>query len=773
MMNQSPGWGELIRIRPRPDTFQLSRGRTVFISGHDGEADEKQALQGLYVYDARVLSRYCWRMNGKQPEFSCGSNVDQANWLGYYVQAPENCKDTPTGECDPLQQTIELRLARSVGEGMHEDVHLTNHTQIATTVNLELLFQLPFVSLDEAEQGRQQHGKLELHRSQPEPNVWEQMADYRAQHKYSHQGNEGVAELHRGLRLRIENAASPPEIAEDRIAFRAQLPPHGEWHACLSWLGYVEGQLLPLSPVCPLVTSSSDWDQRRARFFALTASFSTPQANDLSATVDRVLYQSRRDLGDLRLYDLDSPHGIALAAGVPTYVAVFGRDMQAASWQATVLSPDLLRGSLNVFNKIPAKEQNDWRDAQPGRIPHEIHTGPLSVLNFRPQGLYYGDVTSSFLFPTMVCELWHWTGDLDSVRSYVDTAMGTIKWADTYSLDSSTGFYRYQSHSEQGEKNQGWKDSDDAIVYPDGSQVEAPIGTCEMQAFVYAAKLHFSEIMFRLGHVNAARRLYGEAEDLKARFNEKFWMEDEGYYALGIDPDGNLIRSVAGDPGHCLLSGIVDESRIKRVAARMMRDDLFSGWGLRTLSADHPAFNPFSYHRGSVWPVTNAGFVLAFGRYGLHGEMHRLARAVFELAALFDHHRLPELVAGHQRTLAQPFPGLYTRADWPQAWSASAPFAMLQAIVGIYPYAPAHLLFLDPHLPEWLPEIKIERLRIGNASVSQQFSRADDGSTKYNIIDLEGTLHIVHQPSPWSLTTGWAERIHDAVSSFIPHRKVG
>jgi glycogen debranching enzyme len=320
-------------------------------------------------------------------------------------------------------------------------------------------------------------------------------------------------------------------------------------------------------------------------------------------------------------------------------------------------------------------------------------------------------------------------------------------------------------------KNQGWKDSGDAIVYPDGSQVEAPIGTCEMQAFMYVGKLHFSEIMLRLGNVEAARRLFHEAEDLKSRFNEKFWMEDEGYFAMGIDSKGELIRSVASDPGHCLLAGIVDQDRVKRVAARMMREDLFSGWGIRTLSSEHPAFNPFSYHRGSVWPVTNASFVLAFSRYGLHGEMHQLAKAFFEAAQLFEYNRLPEVFCGHQRTADKPFPGLYTKANWPQAWTASAPFTILQAMLGIYPYAPDNLLFVDPHLPEWFPEITVERLRVGKAAVSLKFSRSSDGSTDYKVVDLQGTLHIVRQPSPWSVTSGWAERLKDVAVSVMHHKK--
>ena len=769
MQQRSPGWGDLIQVRPRTTNVQISRGRTAFISDHNGDAHREHAIEGLYIYDTRVLSRYAWTLNGKTPEFSCGSPIEQSIWMGYFIQAPENCNETPTHECDPLQQTLELRLSRSVGEGMHEDVFLTNHTQIATDVKLELHFEHAFESQTEAEEGRKQHGKLDLTWSEPSVGVWEQMADYKAEHHYSHQGNEGTAHLHRGIRLRIENATSAPKTSNNRLTFRIHLAPHEEWHVCLSWIAYVEGNRLPLSAECSRV-ESSDWDRRRLELLNSETSFSVPHADDLSSLVYRVLHRARLDMGDLRMYDRDTPGGIALAAGVPTYMEIFGRDMQASGWEATLLSPDFLRGSLNVLGKLGATETNDWRDAQPGRIPHEIHTDPLSVLNFRPKSLYFGAVSGSYLFPISTAELWHWTGDMDSVRPHVDACMKAIAWADKYSLDS-TGFYRYKTRSTQGVKNQGWKDSSDAIVYPDGSQVAAPIGTSEMQAFMYAAKLHFSEVMARLGEADIARRMVAEAEELKKRFNEKFWMEDEGFYAMGIDCKGELIRSIASDAGHCLLAGIVDDSRVKRTAARLMRDDLFSGWGIRTLSAEHPAFNPFAYHRGTVWPVTNAVFVLAFSRYGLHGEMHRLAKAVFESARLFENARLPEVFAGHQRRPDLPFPGMYVRADWPQAWSASAPFLILQALLGIYPYAPAGILFVDPHLPNWLPEITVERLRIGRAVVSLRFRRNEDGRTDYEITSLEGTLHVIRQPSPWSQTSGWAERGKDLVETLLPHRK--
>jgi glycogen debranching enzyme len=200
----------------------------------------------------------------------------------------------------------------------------------------------------------------------------------------------------------------------------------------------------------------------------------------------------------------------------------------------------------------------------------------------------------------------------------------------------------------------------------------------------------------------------------------------------------------------------------------MFAPDLFSGWGIRTLSAENPAYNPFSYHRGSVWPVEQGTFTLGFLRYGLHNWTEKLARAVFESTALFDFHRLPEVFSGHARDEQHPFPALYAQTNWPQAWSASMVYNVLQAILGLYPYAPLHLLLIDPHLPEWLPELTLHHLRVGDAAVTLQFQRKEDGTSDYHVLDVQGKLDIVRQPSPWSLTASAGERIVDMLNSFLP-----
>jgi glycogen debranching enzyme len=720
-----------------------------------------------------MLSHYIWKIDGKQPHLSAQSPVQQHSWLGYYYQAPRNWKETPARECNPLQETIELKISRVVGEGMHEDLEVTNHTQIATSFKLSLEADADFVSRKEIKNGRKQHGKLEKQWHKKSHCEWRWDFQYSCEHRYNHQGNIGTARMERGVTLEL-HAASKASHSKKGISFHLTLQPHETWKACLKWRARVDGNLLPIEPECnALMFSEGEYSSKTQSFLSQSTLIRTPAANNLSASVQRVLDRSRLDLAGLRLYDLDEgEHNWKLAAGIPTYLALFGRDMLAAAWQASMLSTDMSRGALSLVGKKQTHDTNDWRDAQPGRMLHESHTDPLSVLNFTPEALYFGTANTPLLYPIIASEVWHWTGDKDLVRPTIKPALAALEWADKYSRDKS-GFYKYQTRSKQGVKNQGWKDSSDAIVYPDGSQVEDPLGTCEMQGFAYAAKLHFSELLWWLGETEQAQRLYKEAHDLRGRFNERFWMEDESYVAMAIDKNNRMVKTIASDPGHCVLSGILDEGLVQRVVNRLMQPDMFSGWGIRTLSSSHPAYNPFAYHRGTVWPVENGAFVLGMARYGLHGEMWQLSRALFEAASLFDYDRLPEVFGGHTRDERHPFPSLYERADSPQAWSASVPFAMLQALLGIYPYAPMDVLFLDPRLPDWLPEITVEGLRIGKAVVTLRFKRKSNGDTDYSVVDLTGSLHIIRQPTPWSLTSGWAERTRDLVDSFMPHRHAG
>jgi glycogen debranching enzyme len=761
----------LVRLHPRPDVLYTGQSRTVMATGLDGQITGKPDT-GLFVHETRLLSRYRYLIQGNPPIPVALSNCEQHNWMGYYIEVPPGAPrmtDSGSGHVTQAsEQTLELRVSRHVGPGVHEDLDLTNFSQGTTHFEFALELDADFADVGETEGNRQQHGKLSRSWMASPGGAAELAFDYRARHHYHHQGNRGTASLRRGLIVQIENAGSQPAFKKNKLIFKIKLGPRQSWHTCIHLIPVIEDERLESQYKCrSFADLSASFDRSRITFLSESAQFTAPSAGTLEPVVLGALNQAKRDLAALRLHDLDhSQRAWTMAAGLPLYIALFGRDTLSASWQASILGPEMMTGTLLELAKWQGKQINRWRDEEPGRMLHEAHTGPIPSLCYDPRGRYYGSATTSSFYPFAVTELWHWTGDKALVRPLIEPSLRAMAWKETRRRKG--GFYEYKTRSEQGVKNQSWKDSVDAMVYEDGAQVKAPIGTCEEQAFVYIGKIHMAELLWWFDEKEKAKRFHREAKELKKRFNDVFWMEDEGFFAMGLDGKNRLIRSISSNPGHCIAAGIVDESLIERTARRLMADDLFTGWGVRTLSSLHPAYNPFSYHRGSVWPVEQAAFAIGFWRYGLHELVETLSKAVFEAAAFFDYYRLPEAVSGHQRDADHPFPAVYPKANSPQAWSASAVFCLIQALLGIYPYAPLNLLFVDPHMPEWLPTITIDGLRVGEATVSLRFFRESNGSSSYEILDQRGTLHVVRQPSPWSLTAGYGERVRDLLTSFLP-----
>jgi glycogen debranching enzyme len=763
----------LIRLHPREESFEVSQSRTVLSTDLNGFIRE-DTVDGLYVHQTRMLSLYQWLVDGRQPMPVALSNVEQHSWMGYYIQQPPGLRsseqDRGSGEMEEVsEQSLEIRLSRYVGWGVHEDVDVINWTETATSFHLELEVDADFADQEETVRGRQQHGHLTRDWHENAEGNWELSFDYKAKHHYRHQGNAGEAEIHRGITLVFENAGSAPTRRGRKISFEVKLKPRAQWHTCIKMVPHVEGEpMVPVYGCYAFENSDNEFDRRSRSFLDAATQFSTRESSTLAAVVVESLEQSKHDLAALRLHDLDHGNAWTMAAGIPIFLALFGRDTLTASWESQLISTQMMQGTLAELVRWQGTEDNPWRDEEPGKMLHEAHTGPLAMLGFNPRKRYYGAATTSGFYPVVVAELWHWTGNKELVAPFIEPALKALQWKDSRGDLDGDGFYEYLSQSLQGTKNQGWKDSGDAIVYEDGAEVEPPIATCEEQAFVYAAKLELSEVLWWLDRKEEARRLYHQAEELKKRFNQAFWNEDDGFIAMGLDSQKRQIRSAGSNPGHCIATAIVEHGLAKRVADRLMAEDLFSGWGVRTLSAAHPAFNPFSYHRGSVWPVEHGTFALGFMRYGMHDYLERLCGGMFGVAALFDFHRLPEVFSGHHRDERHPFPAMYPKTNWPQAWSCSSVFAMVQAMLGLYPYAPLKILLLDPHLPPWLPELTLRNLHVGQAVVAIRFYRERDGSTNYHVLDLKGHLHILRQPSPWSLTANFAERLTDALSSLIP-----
>ncbi len=755
---------EMVRIRPRAEEHYVSQSRSVLVTGTNGFCNGGK--EGLRIYQTRSLSRYRYLVDGQEPRPVTLSAVRESDWLGYYIVAP------PGKDAKPTKQTVELRLSRFLGHGFHEEIDFTNYTGESVSFVLHLEADADFVDQNEAgEEKRRAVGECAREWRQRD-GKWELFFDFHAGHAYNHQGESGVASFHQSIAVRVEHSPEPPAFADGRISFAVRLEPRGTWHACINvvpWVG--EKVLEPLYGCRAFRSGLNPFERKRETLLEVEFSrWNTPDSQTLSGTVMRTIARARRDLASLRLHDLDLDHGWLPAAGIPEYLAIYGRDCLTTAWQTSLLGSSMLRGVLPVLASLQGRENNPWRDEEPGKMIHQASSGPLPELNYDPFARYYGSLTTSALYPLAVATLWQVTGDRELVQPFIEPALKALEWHNTGGDLDGDGFSEYLRRSEGGVKNQGWKDSPDAIVHEDGSQVEPPIAPCEEQGFLYIARLRMAELLWWTGDQQQARRLFHQASELKKRFNELFWMEDRGFFCLGLDGRKRQIRSIASNAGHLLGTAIVDDSLARRTADRLMAADMFSGWGVRTLSTYNPAYNPFDYQLGSVWPVENGTFALGMFRFGLHHYVERICRVQFEAAALFQHYRLPEVFSGHPRDEEHPFPALYPASNWPQAWSAAAVFCYLDALLGLFPYAPAHVLFVDPHLPEWLPEISVSNLRVGDATIGIRFWRKPDGSSDYRIQDLRGKLRVLRQPSPWSLSATLGERFQDALLSFAPSR---
>jgi glycogen debranching enzyme len=730
----------LIRLRPLREQVAVSRGRTALLLGSTGFI-EKDPEAGLWVYETRVVSNARWLIDGMAPRLITSSSVEHHMWLGYFITLPPG--RPPDG--DVAQQTLELRIRRSVGEGLLEEITLHNFTQDSTAFTLRLDLDANFDDWAEA-RGTTHYDRHITRRVHDEGGQRILVFDCRAEHESRDHHESGLRKLHRQLAVSVERSDGPAAFDGGGVEFAVDLAPQGTFRATLAYTVVLDGTRLPLvARDAGRGNGTPDlWEQTTAELERTSASLSAARVDETSASVLETFDRARSDLYSLHLFDLDDTSGgVALSAGIPGYVALFGRDALITAWQAALVDSRLMAGALGALSKYVGMRVDDFRDEAPHKIVHEVQRGPLPSLTITPHGRYYGGASSSLEYPALVASLWHWTGDAALVRRLLPVAKGALDWAANYGDLLGDGFVEYQRRSPEGGKNQGWKDSGDAIVQADGSQVSDPIGTVEMQATLYASKLSFSELLSDLGEKDCAARLASEAKELGKRFNDVFWMPEEGFFAMGRGPQNRLIRSIASNAGHVLATGIVDSSLVPRVSERLLAADLFSGWGVRTLSSAHPAYNPWSYHRGSVWPAENALFVHGLARWGRHEQMHALGRAQFDAAALFEHHRLPELFAGHPRDAERFFPGIYPRANWPQSWSSSAIVLMVRAFLGVAPYAPLDVVLVDPHLPDWLPEITLHHLRVGKSVATIRFWRHEGGETDFEVLSVEGPLRVV------------------------------
>ncbi len=449
----------------------------------------------------------------------------------------------------------------------------------------------------------------------------------------------------------------------------------------------------------------------------------------------------RRSLVDLRLLAEATPFGPIIHAGIPWFACPFGRDLAITAWQTLMFKPELAVAALRLLAHYQGQKVDDFTDEEPGRVMHELRRGELANLGIIPHRPYYGSVDATPLFVILLAETVRWTGDIGLGRELFENATRAIEWVENYGDKDGDGYVEYLTRSPLGIRHQGWKDSETPILDERGRPVDPPIALAEVQGYVYAAYLAYADLLEWLGRPGAAE-FRRRAADLAERFNRDFWVEEEGFFAVALDAGKRPVRTLASNPGHCLWAGVVAPDKAGRFADRLLRQDMLSGWGLRTLSREVPGFNPMSYHNGSVWPHDNSLIVAGLKRYGFSEQANLVISQIFDAAQTFRYLRLPELFCGFTRDRRYySAPAEYPLSSSPQAWAAGSALSFCQTILGIRPDAIRNRLDLNPTLPPWLSEVMVRRLRVGRAELDLRF-RGVDGRTTTEVLGIRGTIDI-------------------------------
>ncbi len=702
-------------LSSRRTTRVLADGHSfaIFDAGGDIVESPLEAL-GLFHRDTRYLSRFELRIDGETPYFLNSYLSDDKAQLRVNLTNPDLGVH---GEIIDLpRNSIQLERSWALGPGtlLHRLV-VRNYTQSPVKIDLEFHFAVDFVDLFEVRGvKRDHHGEMLT----PE----------------CHKGL--IKFLYRGLdqALRFSEMhfiQAPTRLEHDRAAYALELKPEG--HATLE-LGINCGNLSDDSAATPQAEPrtvhkpAASFDQvlraRHARI-AHTASVWT-KVSATNELMNSLLRHSDCDLMSIMSHDAG---GTYIMAGIPWFATLFGRDSIITALSVLPFSPGVAAGTLRTLARFQGTEVNNERDEQPGKIVHEMRAGEMAVLREIPFGRYYGSVDATPLFLWLFGRYVATTGDLKFAEELWPHVERALKWVETFGDPDGDGYVEYMRETPQGLANQGWKDSFDSISHADGSLARPPIALCEVQGYVYAAYTTVAEVAARLNRNADASRLSDRAELLKAAFTRDFWLDDDRTVALALDGDKKPCRVMASNAAHCLATGLLDRDQEEALAERLMADDMFSGWGVRTLSATARRYNPMSYHNGSVWPHDNAIAALGLGRIAGRAGSLSIMRGMFDSALELHGGSLPELFCGFAReSRLGPVP--YPVACHPQAWAAASVMMMLQAILGLQVDGFNRRLVIEsPVLPEGMGSLSIEGMRVGTGSATFTVQGSPKGAT--------------------------------------------
>jgi len=657
----------------------ILEGSTFCIS--DDRGDIAADTSGLFAHDTRFLSRLVLRVGASSPLLLSSGRVEHFR-AAFYLR-----NGTTTGL---PRDAISIARERFVGSGMQERITLRNESLERLEIDVALEAEADFADIISVKHHDFSLGDPELAQPLPPPAP--------TTHDEA-RGQLSIVDPRGDLGTRLV-FSKPGRLEGNAMTFALALESHERWDLSVDVLPWLDDEL-----------EIFELDEERESASDVVAAWTlrVPRVRGGWESLRRSFDRSIADLAALRMRTGQFRRPL-FAAGMPWFMTVFGRDTAITSLQTLLLGPEIAMGALEALTELQAQGVDPTIDAEPGKIVHEVREGRCAETWF-PR--YYGSIDSTPLYLVLLAETWRWTDDASFAQRLREPALLALEWIDRYGDRDGDGFVEYSRMVDLGLANQSWKDSGDSQRFQDGSFAEAPIAAVEVQGYVYDAKRGLAELAREVWRDQAlAEKLEREADELRARFDEAFWVDERGgFFALALDGKKRRVDSRSSNMGHLLWSGIVLPERVGAVVDQLLSEELWTGWGIRTMASDAAAFNPISYHNGTVWPHDSALAAWGLARHGYVAEARRVGRALIEAAAHFDW-SLPEVFAGYARD-ETPFPIAYPTAARPQAWAAGTPILLVRVLLGIEPDRERQRLVstVTDELPSWLDGLRIEGVR--------------------------------------------------------------
>ncbi len=657
----------------------LVYGRALCLSAENGDINGDYGAQGYFYLDSRLLSQFELEVNGRRVE-GLGSSKQlsfEASFVGRHIDNRKKA-DHP----------LTIVRNRSVGDILTETIEIRNYDTTPHGCKISLMVDADFAHLFAVKGGHATDIDGAKASSTSDTITLESPDE-------------------RDLAIVIDVSPTPDQIEDKQFVWTKDVQPGETLSFEISCKPKISGVVNEQKPA----DSEDNPVKRHFEWFEQVPRVSSDNTHICNATA-----QSLTDLESLRIFSPTEPDAPVIAAGAPWFMTLFGRDSLLTAWMSMIVDPNLASGVLKTLAKFQGTKDNPDREEQPGKIMHEVRFADAKTASLEEGDFYYGSADATPLFVMTLGELDRWGEAPEVVEELMPAADAAINWLINYGDLDGDGYIEYDRSFANSLFNQGWKDSGDGIRFANGDIPETPIALCEIQAYAFAAYRARARLAKQQGNEDLWYDLEKRAETLRVNFNRDFWLEDKGYFAVGLDKDKKPIDSMTSNLGHCLWTGIVEIDKARKVAQKLMSDEMYTGWGIRTMSSDTVGYNPTGYHTGSVWPHDTAIAAAGLMRYGFVDESLKVMNSLLDLAAEFDY-RLPELLGGFDREeFSNPIP--YPTSCSPQAWSAASTLMILRWILRMDPWCPEGRIWLDPVLPEGVTRLRVENIRIAGHQVT-------------------------------------------------------